>query len=387
MEDFRPQTEALRQEMIARRRDLHQHPELAFEEVRTAGIVAQTLADLGMEVQTGIGKTGVIGMLEGASDGPTVMVRCDMDALPIHEENEVDYRSQTSGKMHACGHDGHTSIGLAVAKMLHAQRHRIKGRVKFIFQPAEELGKGAVAMIEDGVLHDPTPQVCFGLHLWSQIPTGEIAITAGPFMAGAAEFEIDLIGSGGHAALPNYTIDPIVAAAHLVTALQTITSRNLHPFENGVFSVTQIHAGEAFNVIPTQATLRGTFRHFTRHERDTIVKRLDEIVAGIAAAMGCQVKIRLDENVPPLVNNPEMAQTLEHDLGTIYPDLRRRNDFRTMVAEDMAFYLQQIPGVFLFVGAGDENSFPHHHPRFDLDEEALVIGASVLASAVSAYVF
>jgi len=385
MKDFRAQAAALYAEMVARRRDLHQHPELAFQETRTANMVAQALQELGLEVQTGIGKTGVIGVLEGAAAGPTVLVRCDMDALPIEEENMVGYRSQNAGVMHACGHDAHTTMALAAAKLLHAQRDQMKGRVKFIFQPAEEIGAGAQAMIDDGALNDPTPEISVGLHVWPYLPVGEVVVSGGALMAGAAHFTIELTGKNGHAAAPHETIDPVIAAAQIVIALHSITSRNLNPLDPAVLSVTQIHTGTAFNVIPTHATLTGTFRTFTQSARDTIVRRMEEITNGIAAGMGCQVVMTIKEPVPPVINDESVAARLRAGLAQTAPDLKVYDRYQSMVSEDMALFLQRAPGVFMLLGcAGD---YPLHHPRFDLDENAMPLGAALLAATVSDYIF
>jgi amidohydrolase len=248
--------------LIAARRDLHQHPELGFEEQRTSGLVAERLQRLGYTVRTGVGKTGVVGLRDGASGGKArcVLIRADMDALPVEEANDVPYRSQHAGKMHACGHDGHVAIGLEVARRLHAAF--LPGSVKLAFQPAEEISNGAEAMIRDGVLDAPTVDAAFGIHLWNDLPAGTIALMPGPVMASVDEFEIAIVGRGGHAAAPHQAIDPVLIAAHVVTALQSLVSRRRNPFEEGVVSVTQMHAGHAFNVIPGRADLRGTVRTF-----------------------------------------------------------------------------------------------------------------------------
>lgn len=387
MHNFRPQAEALRDELIATRRDFHQHPETAFEEVRTAGIVAQRLNDLGLEVQTGVGKTGVVAILEGDQDGPTVLMRCDMDALPMEENNAVDYRSQTAQKMHACGHDGHTAIGLAVAKMLNERRADLRGRVKFIFQPAEEIAQGANAMIDDGVLGDPKPDVSLGLHLWNELPVGSIGMAPGGSMAGADIFNIKLQGRGGHGAIPNQTVDPVLAAAQITTAVQSIVSRNISPLDSAVVSVTRIIAGDAHNIIPDTVAMQGTIRTMETRVRDVVVARFEEIVKGVAEAMGCSAEVNVQQLTPPLMNDAATVDRLQNGFNAIAPDLTYRNDVRTMGAEDMAVFLDKVPGVFFFVGsANDTLNYPHHHPRFDFDEEALVIGAALLASAVGDYV-
>lgn len=389
MKDFRAQAEALRDEMVERRRDLHEHPELGFEEVRTAGIVAQELNGLGLEVQTGIGKTGVVGILEGSVDGPTVLVRCDMDALPIQEENDVEYRSQTAGKMHACGHDGHVTIALAVAKMLSARRDELQGRVKFIFQPAEEIGLGAKAMISDGVLLDPAPDVLLGLHLWNELHVGEVSVTPGGMMAGADIFSAFIKGTGAHAALPHRSADPVMTMVQIISALQTMVSRNVSPLDGAVFSITQVHAGHARNVIPELAEFHGTLRNFSPDVRELLVGRAHSIVSGIAAAMGCEGKITFEQQSLPVINDAAVAARLKRGFEQIAPELNIRDDVQTMAAEDVSFFLDAAPGQYFFVGSANKDrglNYTHHHPRFDFDEEALVIGARLLASAAAEYV-
>jgi len=388
MKSYHEQALALKDALIQRRRDFHRYPELAFEETRTSRIVAAELQSLDMEVITGIGQTGVVGILEGTQDGPTVLVRCDMDALPIEEENDAPYRSQEAHKMHACGHDGHMSIALAVAKMLHAGREHIKGRIKFVFQPAEEVGRGAAAMIQDGVLGNPKPDVSLGLHLWSELPTGQVVINDSPFMAGATIFTIQLTGAGGHAGQPHTTIDPVAAAAQMVLSLQTIVSRNVNPTDTAVLSVTQVQAGDAFNVIPSHATIKGTIRTFLPETQAMIEERMAAIVHGIAEATQCKATVDIQNLVPPVINSSEHAHRLREQFSVIAPQYTYQNDLKLMVSEDMAYFLDHSGGVFFLVGSGSNGkNYPHHHPKFDLDEDALVVGASILAAAVSEYVF
>jgi amidohydrolase len=383
--------EALLSEMITRRRDFHRHPELAFEEVRTAGTVARELGALGLEVSMGVGRTGVVGVLEGATDGPTVLVRCDMDALPIAEANQTDYISETPGKMHACGHDGHTAIGLAVAKMLGARRDQLAGRVKFVFQPAEEIAQGAMAMIDDGVLQSPAPQVALGLHLWNEMPVGSVGLVDGAMMASANTFEINLHGRGGHGAMPDQTRDPLFAGAQLVTALQSIVSRNVSGLDTAALSVCSFNAGFTHNVIPAEARLTGTFRTYRQATNDQIGARLQEIAAGVAAALGVEANVSLRQLTPPLINDAATNRRLREafeglDLKT---PITWSDDARTMASEDMACILARVPGTFMFVGSANaerELNFAHHHPRFDFDEQALALGAGLLAAAVAAYV-
>ncbi len=388
--DFKLEAEALRDELIARRRDLHQHPEIAFEEFRTAGIVAEELNALGLEVQTGVGKTGVVGILDGAQDGPTVLVRADMDALPVHEENETDYISQTAGKMHACGHDGHTSIGLGVAKFFAQRREQMAGRIKFVFQPAEEIAGGAKAMIADGVLENPRPDVSLGLHLWNYLPLGKLGVATGPVMAGSDSFKFEITGKGGHGAMPEHAHDPVVCAAQIIMAWQTIVSRNLSPMEGGVVSVTRVDAGHASNVIPPTVTLRGTARYFTKHVQQTIHTRMEAIASNIATAMDCELtSAKWNEGTQPVVNHPEVSQRVREAFLTLVDEDDLVLDERAMVAEDMTYLMDDIPGMFFFVGSADDDrglNYGHHHPRFDFDEAVLPLSVALLAKAVAAYV-
>lgn len=387
--NFRAEAEAMREELIARRRDFHQHPELAFEEIRTAGIVAETLTRLGLEVQAGIGRTGVVGLLEGAKDGPTVLVRADMDALPIHEENEAAYASTVPGKMHACGHDGHTAIALGVAKTFANHRDKMAGRIKFVFQPAEEIVRGARAMIDDGVLDNPRPDVSLGLHLWNVMPLGTIGVAEGPVMAGSSVFKLTITGKGGHAAAPHMTIDPVVCAAQLILAFQTIVGRNVDPLEGAVVSTTMVHAGDADNIIPQRVEVRGTFRTFQTHIHELVERRIQEISESLCAAMGCGVQVEFRHGTPATVNDPEVTRRVRDRFRQIVAEDQLDASVRTMGSEDMAFFLDEVPGMYFFVGSANADrglDFGHHHPRFDFDEDALPLGVSLLSAAVAEYV-
>src|SRR3989475_4478172 len=280
-------------DMIAMRRDLHEHPELAFEEVRTSGIVAQRLRTMGLEVQTGIAKTGVVGLLLGGASKPgakTIAIRADMDALPIHEMNDIDYRSTIDGKMHACGHDGHTSILLAVADLLNKRRSELTGNVKFVFQPAEERIGGAEPMIKEGAMQGVDGII--GLHLISDYPLGRVGVRAGSVFASADRFILTVKGKGGHAAMPETTVDPIVISAYIVTALQTLISRETSPFSPAVITIGKMEAGTAFNIIPETAELQGTMRAYSVEHREKMLRRIREVATGVASAMGatCDVK-------------------------------------------------------------------------------------------------
>ena len=374
------------------RRDFHMHPELGFHEVRTAGIVAKELQLLDMEVTTGVAKTGVVGMLEGGKPGPVILVRFDMDALPVTEQTGASYASTNSGVMHACGHDGHTAIGLTVAKMLHAHRDQLAGSVKFVFQPAEEgtcgeeIG-GNEMMIREGVLENPKPDLALSLHLWNEQPLGWIGVAGGPVMAGAEEFKITVTGKGGHGAIPHQTVDPVLAASQIVSALQSITSRNVAPLQAAVVSVTMIHAGEAFNVIPPEAKMEGTIRTFELDVRETVLQRFEEIVQGVASAMGCTTEVNVKRLTPALINADEIAQRVQASARRVLPDAALdTTSHLTMGAEDMAFMLEKVPGCYFFVGsANDEKNlnYGHHHPKFNFDEAALPRAAALMASTIA----
>ncbi len=388
--DFKAQAEALRDELIARRRDLHQHPEIAFEEVRTAGIVAKELTDLGLEVTTGVGRTGVVAMLEGEASGPTVLVRADMDALPVQEETGADYTSRIPGKMHACGHDGHTAIALAVAKMLSGQREQMAGRVKFVFQPAEEIAGGAKAMIKDGVLENPRPDVSLGLHLWNTLPLGYVAVTDGPSMAGSSSFSIVIKGYGAHAASPHLASDPVQCAVQIVSALQTIVSRNVDPLETAVVSVTTLRAGTADNIIPQEAEVRGTIRAFKPEVRALIEGRMYVIVENAGRMMNCSTHLSYLDGTIPVINDAKVGAKVREAMLPIIgdPDLIL-TDEQTMGAEDMGYLMDDVPGMYFFVGSANKArklDYGHHHPKFDFDEDALPFAAALLANSVAAYV-
>ncbi|MDP6777689.1 MAG: amidohydrolase [Candidatus Latescibacteria bacterium] len=377
--------EALRDEAVAIRRDLHRHPELGFQETRTSGIVADFLNDLGITVKTGIGRTGVVGRLDGSSGGRTVLVRVDIDALPIQEENETDYASTVPGVMHACGHDGHTTIGLMAAKLLTEAPEELPGTVLFAFQPAEEALGGAQAMLDDGLLTDPEPDLALAVHLWNQAPAGKVVVGSGPVLASADTFRIVVRGRGGHGAVPHLSTDVVTAACQIVVAFQTIVSRSVDAMASAVLSVGQIHAGQAVNILPERAEVSGTIRTFETPVRDLVVRRMREIGSGIASALEVEFEMQVDSSVPPTVNDPEVAAQVKQ---VAVDALGRENvlpDHRTMASEDMSLVLARVPGCYVFLGsAGPEGqeAFPHHHPRFDFDERALLIGAELVARSV-----
>ena len=372
-----------RDSLVATRRDIHQHPELGFEEMRTAGLIAERLRALNYQVSPGIGKTGVVGLKRNG--GRCVLLRADMDALPVEEANAVPYRSRQTGKMHACGHDGHVAIGLEVARRLAPLE--LAGSVKFAFQPAEEVSNGAQAMINDGVLDKPKVDAAFGIHLWNDLPVGTIGIMAGPMMASVDLFEIEVLGRGGHAAAPHQTIDPVLVAAHVITALQSLVSRRRDPLAEAVVSVTEIHAGRAFNVIPDRANLRGTVRTFGGHFFEDAPRLVEETAQGVAAAFGARATVNYRRLSAPVINNEELSVLMRDVAAGVIGAGNVRQGVRTMGGEDMAYFLASVPGCFAFVGSAPKGggASPHHSPTFDIDEESLVIGAELLTQTAIRY--
>ncbi|NPA26076.1 MAG: amidohydrolase [Chloroflexi bacterium] len=377
---------ALRPRLVAWRRDFHQHPELGFQEHRSARIIAQHLRALGYQVQTGVAETGVVAVAEGSGPGPTVLLRFDMDALPIQEETGAAYASQNPGVMHACGHDGHMAIGLGVAQLLAARRDTWPGRVKFMFQPAEEGLGGAARMIEAGVLENPRPDYALGLHLWNGWPVGWVGYTPGPAMAGASMFRVVLQGRGGHGAIPHTTRDPVLAAGHVITALHTIVSRNVPAQEAGVLSVGAVHAGHAPNVIPETATLEGTLRAFQAETLRLLEQRVRTVAQSVSQAFEVQADVSFHDQVPPLINDPEVCARAQQAGARVWPEMNVLTDHRTMGSEDMALVLARVPGCYFFVGSANPDrglNAPHHHPRFDFDDEDVLPRATALMTAAA----
>lgn len=386
MPDFLAEAIGLFPYLQSLRRDFHRHPELGFQEVRTAGIVARELSEIGLEVQTGIAGSGVVALLRGSRPGRVVLARADMDALPITEESEAEYASQTKGIMHACGHDGHTAILLGVARLLAAHCEELCGAVKFVFQPAEEGMGGALRMIEAGVLDNPQVDLALALHLWNERPLGWFGIPGGPALAGAEIFEIKVRGKGGHGAVPHQSIDPVLAASQIVVALQSIVARNVEPLKAAVVSVCTIHGGEAFNVIPQEVKLSGTIRTFEPQVHEKVLERFEVIVYGLAETMGCQAELELKQVAPAVINRADLAARWQALARQLFPDADvDGNNYVSMGSEDMAFFLERVPGCFAFVGSANREkglTAGHHHPRFDFDEEALPRAAALLAAAI-----
>lgn len=375
-------------EMIRLRRDFHRHPELGFSETRTAGIIAEYLRNLGLEVFEGVGTTGVIGVLNGNSTGKTVMLRADMDALPIQELNEVEYRSLNDGVMHACGHDGHMAILLGTAAILSGMRDRLIGKVKFVFQPAEETLGGARNMIADGVLDNPKVDAAFGLHLISLLPLGYIGYKPGPIMASMDPFTITIKGKGGHGAMPESGIDAILISAQVITVLQSLVTKEISPISPVVINVGTIKGGDAPNVIADKVVLEGTVRTLDTNVQQLIPRHMERILTGITQAMGGEYELDYSTGYPATINDAAMTKLVqevaEHVVG---------KDFvfevpSAMISEDMSFYLQKVPGSYFYVGAGNvEKGFtqPHHNSRFDIDEQALAVGAKMMCNLAVSY--
>ena len=384
MTNLNDELSAVSSRMVAVRRDLHVHPELGFQEVRTAKKIAERLRELSFDVKENVAVTGVVGEIRGRGKGKVVLARFDMDALPIQEATGVEYASQMPGVMHACGHDGHVAIGLAVAEMLSYKRDFV-GTVRLVFQPAEEGLGGAERMIAKGVLDDPVPDVCFALHLWNEKPLGWLGIHAGPLMAGSEIVRIKIVGKGGHGAMPDTTADPIAAAAQVIIGLQTIVARNIPPLDGAVVSITTIHGGDAHNVIPGQVELSGTIRFFKKEVQSAINLRLQEIVHGISQAMDCKAEIKLLELTPPVVNAKDAADVVQAAARRLFPDMTNDEDYRVMGSEDMAFMLQKVKGCYFLVGSQNRSTgkvFSHHHPQFDFDEDAMLVGAQIMTDTI-----
>ena len=367
-------------DLAAIRHDIHAHPELAFNEARTAELVARELTAYGLEVHRGLAKTGVVGVLRKGSSTRAIGLRADLDALPLLEKNSFSHRSRHEGLMHACGHDGHTTMLLGAARYLAENRDSLDfdGTVYFIFQPAEESEGGAAVMIEDGLFKMFPMDAVFGLHNWPGIPVGEMAVMPGAVMAGTSAFEISVSGHGCHAAMPNQGVDTLVVASQLVLALQTVVARNLHPCESAVVSVTQIHGGEALNIIPDDAVLRGTIRSFKPEVQELVEKAIERLCSGIASAFGAQIKAVFDHRYPPTVNSvPEAAlccRVAEALLGT---DKVLKNELPSMGAEDFAYMLQEKPGCYVWLGNGPGvGGCTLHNPHYDFNNELIPYGIS-----------
>jgi amidohydrolase len=379
---------SLKDEMIQIRRDFHQYPELGMEEKRTSKKIAKRLGGLSLEVNTSIGRTGVVGLLKGKDLGKTVFLRADMDALPIHEKNNVPYRSRNDGIMHACGHDGHMAILLTVAKILADHREDLSGQIKFVFQPGEEGFAGARFMIEDGVLKNPKVDAAFGLHLNTGIPLGSLALRAGNMMACMDSFTIKIKGKGGHAASPEEGADAILMSAQVISMLQSLISKEVSPTTPLVVHVGTIHGGSAFNIVADYVELKGTVRTHDEILRKSIPERIERIVKGVTAALRGAHKLDYQFGYLPVVNDAGMTELVKGVGAQVVGADQVLEIAPVMISDDMGFFLREVPGCYFLVGAGSaEKGFdqPHHSARFDFDEEALVVGAEMMVRVVLAY--
>lgn len=385
-----PEVLALNDEVVALRRFFHQNPELGNEEYQTAEKVSKYLQECGLKVETGVSGTGVVALLSGAESGPTLMLRADMDALPITEKCDVPYRSRVDGKMHACGHDGHMAMLLGAAKLLSRNRGKLRGNVKFVFQPNEENG-GALGMIEAGVLENPPVDACLGIHLWSPIEIGKIAVNSGPVMAGMYYFEIAVIGRGGHTAAPQSSVDPIIAAADVIQSVQVIQTREVDVLTPTSIVFGKIEGGTAWNIIPDKVTLSGTMRYL--HEdavngKEKLEECFERIVANVCATHRAEYELSLHFGHPALVNAPAMIRLVRSAAQEVLGDPQDIVSFVSMAGEDFAEFADRVPGAFFFVGTGNERKatcFPHHHPNFNIDEGALKIGVEMYIRTVLKY--
>ncbi len=362
-------------ELTAIRRDIHAHPELGLEEERTSALVADKLKEWGLEVHRGVGKTGVVGTLRVGNNPRSVGLRADMDALPIVEANDVDYRSTYEGKMHACGHDGHTAMLLGAARYL-AETRNFDGCVHFIFQPAEEGLGGALEMLEDGLFERFPCDTVFGMHNHPGLPAGEFGIRPGPMMAGGAFFDVTISGRGSHGARPEGGIDPVAVAAHIITACQTIVSRNISARDTAVLSITQMHAGDAYNVIPDEARLMGTARAFTDETMKKIEDKLRRTVEGVASGLGATAEIDFRFTFAPLVNDPEQTDfAADCAVGLVGEENVSRQFHMMMGSEDFSFMLEKSPGAYIRIGNGVDSG-PVHNPGYDFNDEIIPLGVA-----------
>lgn len=387
--NIRPEIRSLQTQLVNWRRSLHQKPELGFQEKLTAQFISQKLREWGIEHQTEIAQTGIVATISGKAPGRVFGIRADMDALPVQEANEVPYRSQHEGIMHACGHDGHTAIALGTAYYLAHHRQDFNGIVKIIFQPAEEGPGGAKPMIEAGVLKNPDVEAIIGLHLWNNLPLGTVGVRSGALMAAVECFRLQVFGKGGHGAMPHQTVDSIVVSAQIVNALQTIVARNVDPTQSAVVTVGELHAGKALNVIADSAKMSGTIRYFDPNFAGYFHQRIEQIVAGVCQSHGARYDLDYWSLYPALINDPGIADLVRSvALSVVETPAGLVPECQTMGGEDMAFFLQQIPGCYFFLGSANSAKgldYPHHHPRFDFDETALGMGVEMFIRCVEKF--
>lgn len=386
---IRGEIRALQSQLVEWRRRLHQHPELGFTEHLTSAFVSQKLQEWGIEHQTGIAQTGIVAIIKSDRTGPVLAIRADMDALPVQEENDVSYRSQHDGIMHACGHDGHTAIALGTAFYLSQHRPDFAGTVKFIFQPAEEGPGGAKPMIEAGVLKNPQVDAMIGLHLWNNLPLGTVGVRSGTLMAASERFQCKILGKGGHGAMPHQTLDAIVIGTQVVNALQTIVARNVDPIESAVVTVGMFQAGTAFNVIADSAHISGTVRYFNPQLGGYFSQRIEQVIAGICQSHGAQYELDYQPLYPPVINDSQIAELVRSvAVEIVETPTGIVPECQTMGGEDMSFFLEAVPGCYFFLGSANPSkdlAYPHHHPRFDFDETVLAMGVELFVRCVEKF--
>lgn len=372
-------------DMVEMRRYLHQHPELSFQEEKTAKFIADTYEKLAIPYQTNVGGNGVVARLEGNKPGKTIALRADFDALPIQDEKDVPYKSKVTGVMHACGHDGHTTTLLTVAKLLKDYQEQLAGTIVFIHQHAEELAPGgAKSIIDTGILDDI--DLVFGAHLWTNAPYGVVQTAPKEFMAGADRFEIKIQGKGGHGAMPHQTKDAIVIGSQLVTNLQQIISRRIDPLQTAVLTIGTFHAGNTFNIIADTATISGTVRTFDKALQTFIINEMETIIEGTCQSYQASFSFSYDKGYPPVINHPNEANVVIDAANQVKEVTKAELIQPSMTGEDFAYYLIEKPGSFFFVGAQQPDNFqPHHHPKFDIDERAMVIAVKTFIEIIKTY--
>jgi amidohydrolase len=386
--DFKAEIVSLKDEMITMRRDFHRRPEPGFQEIETSKVVAKRLEEYGLEVKTGIAKTGVVGLLRGRREGKTILIRADMDALTVKEQTGLEFASENEGVMHACGHDGHMTIGLTTARILSRHRDELPGNVKFVFQPAEEGPGGAKPMIEEGVMEDPTVDAAIGLHLWNYLPLGKVAVKPGPVMPSMDSMRIKIKGKGGHGAIPHEAVDSIVVSSHVVTALQTVVSREIAPLAPSVVSIGTIKGGYAFNIIADFVEMEGTVRALDTDVQKTLPKRIERIIKGVTSGMRADYEFDYTFHYPVTINDEGMAQLIEEVSAAVVGQDNVVVFEGTMGGEDMAFFLREVPGCYFFVGSSNKEKGldkAHHSPQFDFDEDVMPIGVEIFARAAVKY--
>jgi len=374
MVDIRQLVSEHKELVINTRRDLHRIPETAYTEKKTAAYVAEYLNLEGLAVQTGIATYGVVALLKTGRPGPTLLIRADMDALPLTEETGLPFASTHAGVMHACGHDAHVAMALAAATVLNRIKDELNGTIKFLFQPAEEGPGGAKPMIDAGVLENPKVDYAIGCHVWPEIPEGTIGVRSGPFMAAMDRFDIKIIGRGGHGAMPHMCVDALEVGTQVVSALQRISSRLINPQEPVVVTVGMFHAGTAFNIIPAEAKLSGTTRTFNLDIWNSWVERLEKVVRGVCESMGAEFELKFSKGYPPTINDDSMAEVVRRCAQKVVGGDNVVEPERTMGGEDMSYFLEQSKGCFYALGVGRQEFTPVHNPRFDFNEDVLALG-------------